>query len=116
MLLQEQAKKEGVNLGAVRSLPVTAKYVELMKSWQEKPYPALATALWGIEYSYYKASSQYVSIAAKFDSQKCLNLFKSKIVTYKFCTSGCKGMCRSELHSCHENDVHGLRHGRRLLR
>lgn len=81
VLLQEQAKKQGVDLGAVRSLPVTAKYVDLMKSWQEKPYPALATALWGIEYSYYKASSQYLSTAAKFDLQKCLNLFKSKVVT-----------------------------------
>lgn len=56
--MQDQAKNNNIDLDKTKTKPEVAKYTEHMKDWSNQPYPVLATALWAIEYSYYKASSK----------------------------------------------------------
>lgn len=52
--MQEQASANGIDLKKTTVLPATAKYAKAIEAWFHKPYPALATAIWAVELSYFK--------------------------------------------------------------
>ena len=67
--MQEQAEKDNCNLDTVKILPATARYISSMEGWLRLPYANLITALWAIEYSYFKVNGiQACTYADKLSS------------------------------------------------